>query len=81
MSVGLLFNLLLSETMSNQACQAQVGQHTAQVSHHCCLMLCRNAVGLCLVIGILMMVCGVSVAVYMQIKITSFLGYKASNNT
>ncbi len=55
--------------------------HIAEVLHHCHLMHCRNAVGLCMVIGVLMMVCGVSVAVYMQIKITSFLGYKASKNT
>ena len=56
-------------------------QPTAEVPHHSRVMHCRNAVGLCMVIGVLMMVCGVSVAVYMQIKITSFLGYKASKNT
>lgn len=69
---------LLRDTEELMEHNQQAASWNVTVSKH---VKRRNAVGLCMVIGVLMMVCGVSVAVYMQIKITSFLGYKASKNT
>eukprot|EP00891_Asterochloris_glomerata_P000015 jgi/Astpho2/15/fgenesh1_pg.00001_%23_9_t len=69
---------LLRDTEELMEHNQQAASWNVTVSKH---VKRRNAVELCMVIGVLMMVCGVSVAVYMQIKITSFLGYKASKNT